>query len=299
MSDILRLENVTYTYGTNTPFEKTAIKDINLSIADGEFLAIIGHTGSGKSTLLQHLNGLLLPTSGRVMINGEDINLNRDTRRAARFAVGLVFQYPEYQLFEETVYADIAYGPHNMGLDDVEIKRRVLAASEAVGIDDVTRAKSPFDLSGGQKRRVAIAGVMAMEPQILVLDEPMAGLDPLGRSEILEQIKKYHIENKTTIVLVTHSMEDAANVASRIVVMHEGNILCDGTTKEIFEHAELLLNSGLDIPQITKVFVELKKRGYDVDSGIYTVEQAKKELIKLKSTLKCGTQEQIIAVTGE
>lgn len=285
MNEILKLDNITYTYGPGTPFEKTAIRNINLSINSGDFVAIIGHTGSGKSTLVQHLNGLLAPTSGKVLINGEDINQSSATRRAARFACGLVFQYPEYQLFEETVFLDIAFGPKNMGLEQVEVKRRVLAAAQAVGIDSLTLEKSPFDLSGGQKRRVAIAGVLAMEPEILVLDEPMAGLDPKGREEILGLIRDYHHNNRTTIILVTHSMEDAAKMASRIIVMSEAAVLLDGTPKEIFSHSDLLLQSGLDVPQITAVFLELKRRGLPVDTSVYTVEQAKEQLLRLKEQL--------------
>lgn len=285
MNEILKLDNITYTYGPGTPFEKTAIHNISLSINSGDFVAIIGHTGSGKSTLVQHLNGLLAPTSGKVLINGEDINQSSATRRAARFACGLVFQYPEYQLFEETVFLDIAFGPKNMGLEQVEVKRRVLAAAQAVGIDSLTLEKSPFDLSGGQKRRVAIAGVLAMEPEILVLDEPMAGLDPKGREEILALIRDYHNNNHTTIILVTHSMEDAAKMASRIIVMSEATVLLDGTPKEIFSHSDLLLQSGLDVPQITAVFLELKRRGLPVDTSVYTVEQAKAQLLHLKEQL--------------
>lgn len=285
MNDILRLENVTYTYGAGTPFEKTAVKDINLTVKSGEFLAIIGHTGSGKSTLVQHFNALLSPTLGKVYINDEDINQSAATKRAARFACGLVFQYPEYQLFEESVFLDIAYGPKNMGLDNLEVKRRVLAAAESVGIDSLTLEKSPFDLSGGQKRRVAIAGVISMEPEILVLDEPMAGLDPKGRAEILSLIRDYHKKNNTTVILVTHSMEDAANMADRIVVMCDSGILLDGTPSDIFKNHELLTSSGLDVPQITSVFIELKRRGYDVNTSVYTIEQAKEELLRLRRSL--------------
>ena len=282
MGEILKLENVSYTYGAGTPFEKTAVKDINLTFNSGDFVAIIGHTGSGKSTLVQHFNALLPPTSGTVYINGEDINQSPATRRAARFACGLVFQYPEYQLFEETVFLDIAYGPKNMGLSEIEVKRRVLAAAEAVGIDALTLEKSPFDLSGGQKRRVAIAGIIAMEPEILVLDEPMAGLDPKGRDEILDMIKNYHDKHKTTIILVTHSMEDAARMANRIVVMCDSTVLLDGTPGEIFARHDLLTKSGLDVPQITSVLIELKNRGYDVDTSVYTIEGAKEQLLKLR-----------------
>ncbi|MBQ6934790.1 MAG: energy-coupling factor transporter ATPase [Clostridia bacterium] len=285
MGEILKLENVSYTYGAGTPFEKTAVKDINLTFNSGDFVAIIGHTGSGKSTLVQHFNALLPPTSGKVYINGEDINQSPATRRAARFACGLVFQYPEYQLFEETVFLDIAYGPKNMGLDEIEVKRRVLNAAEAVGIDALTLEKSPFDLSGGQKRRVAIAGIIAMEPEILVLDEPMAGLDPQGREEILEMIRNYHDRHKTTIILVTHSMEDAAKMANRIVVMCDSQVLLDGTPSEIFARHEVLTKSGLDVPQITSVLIELKNRGYDVDTSVYTIEGAKEQLMRLRGKL--------------
>ena len=282
MGEILKLENVSYTYGAGTPFEKTAVKDINLTFNSGDFVAVIGHTGSGKSTLVQHFNALLPPTSGKVYINGEDINQSAATRRAARFACGLVFQYPEYQLFEETVFLDIAYGPKNMGLDEIEVKRRVLNAAEAVGIDALTLEKSPFDLSGGQKRRVGIAGIIAREPEILVLDEPMAGLDPKGRDEILDMIRSYHDKHKTTIILVTHSMEDAAKMANRIVVMCDSQVLLDGTPSEIFANHELLTKSGLDVPQITSVLIELKNRGYDVDTSVYTIEGAKEQLMKLR-----------------
>ena len=285
MGEILKLENVSYTYGAGTPFEKTAVKDINLTFNSGDFVAVIGHTGSGKSTLVQHFNALLPPTSGKVYINGEDINQSAATRRAARFACGLVFQYPEYQLFEETVFLDIAYGPKNMGLDEIEVKRRVLNAAEAVGIDALTLEKSPFDLSGGQKRRVAIAGIIAMEPEILVLDEPMAGLDPKGRDEILDMIRSYHDKHKTTIILVTHSMEDAAKMANRIVVMCDSQVLLDGAPSEIFANHELLTKSGLDVPQITSVLIELKNRGYDVDTSVYTIEGAKEQLMKLRGKL--------------
>ena len=264
MGEILKLENVSYTYGAGTPFEKTAVKDINLTFNSGDFVAVIGHTGSGKSTLVQHFNALLPPTSGKVYINGEDINQSAATRRAARFACGLVFQYPEYQLFEETVFLDIAYGPKNMGLDEIEVKRRVLNAAEAVGIDALTLEKSPFDLSGGQKRRVAIAGIIAMEP------------------EILDMIRNYHDKHKTTIILVTHSMEDAAKMANRIVVMCDSQVLLDGTPSEIFANHELLTKSGLDVPQITSVLIELKNRGYDVDTSVYTIEGAKEQLMKLR-----------------
>jgi len=282
VSEILKVESLTHTYSAGTPFEKKAVDNISFSVNEGEFIGLIGHTGSGKSTLIQHLNGLLKPTSGKIFVGGEDIHLSKENTRAARFAVGLVFQYPEYQLFEETVRADIAFGPKNMGLDKEEIDRRVLEAAEAVGLSKEQLDKSPFELSGGQKRRAALAGVLAMEPQVLVLDEPMAGLDPEGRKAIMGYVKEYHKKYGTTVIFVTHSMEDAAQSAQRLIVMSGGKILMQGSPEQVFERAEELRASGLDTPQITDLFTELKRRGLDVPTSIYTVEQAAEYLRKLK-----------------
>ena len=281
MGEILKLENVSYTYGAGTPFEKTAVKDINLTFNSGDFVAVIGHTGSGKSTLVQHFNALLPPTSGKVYINGEDINQSAATRRAARFACGLVFQYPEYQLFEETVFLDIAYGPKNMGLDEIEVKRRVLNAAEAVGIDALTLEKSPFDLSGGQKRRVAIAGIMAMDPKVLILDEPTAGLDPRGRDEILNKIADYRVEKKSTVILVSHNMEDISRVCSKVLVMKASRVEMFAPVNEVFERSSELCAMGLNVPQVTRIFLSLKEKGFDVPTSIYTPKQACDAVMKL------------------
>lgn len=282
MKEVLRVEQLTHVYGPGTPFEKTAVDKVDFSTLHGEFIALIGHTGSGKSTLIQHFNGLLRPTSGRVLINGEDIYQTKEMTRAARFAVGLVFQYPEYQLFEETVYADVAFGPKNMGLEKAEIDRRVRENCRITGIPEELLEKSPFELSGGQKRRVALAGVFAMEPEVLVLDEPMAGLDPAGCEDVFRFIREYHQKHGTTIIFVTHSMEYAALLAQRIVVMDHGRILMDGTPQQIFSRSEELLRAGLDVPQVTRVFLELKKRGVPVDPAVYTVSQAAEALRRLK-----------------
>lgn len=278
---ILKCENLTHVYGVGTPFQKTAIDDINLEIEEGEFVGVIGHTGSGKSTLLQHLNGLLKPSSGKVYVDGLDIWENPENARKARFMVGLVFQYPEYQLFEETVYKDIAFGPKNMGLDENEIDKRVREAIEFVGLSEEFLNKSPFELSGGQKRRVAIAGVIAMEPKIIILDEPTAGLDPKGRDDILEHIKMYHQEKKSTVLLVSHSMEDIARYSSKILVLKKGKKIMFDTVKNVFSRGEELEKMGLSIPQITKIFIKLKKHGVDVDTSIYTVEEGRKQIVKL------------------
>ena len=273
-NEVLRIENLTHVYSAGTPFERVAVDNVSLTAYHGEFIGLIGHTGSGKSTLIQHFNGLLKPTSGRVLINGEDIFQSKEMTRGARFAVGLVFQYPEYQLFEETVYKDIAFGPKNMGLDEQEIDRRVRDAAAIVGLAPEVLEKSPFELSGGQKRRVALAGVFAMEPQVLVLDEPMAGLDPAGREDVFAFIKEYQRQHGITIIFVTHSMEDAAKMADRIIVMERGKILLQGTPEEIFCHADELVQAGLNIPQVTQVFSELRRRGVDIPGNVYTVEQA-------------------------
>ena len=282
MNEVLKIEHLSHIYSAGTPFEKKAVDDVSFSAQRGEFIGLIGHTGSGKSTLIQHFNGLLKPTSGKIYINGEDIFQSKEMTRAARFAVGLVFQYPEYQLFEETVYADVAFGPKNMGLDKDEIDRRVRENCRIVGLSEDVLDKSPFELSGGQKRRVALAGIFAMEPEVMVLDEPMAGLDPAGCADVFRFIKEYHEKHGTTILFVTHSMEYAAQMSERIIVMDHGHILMDGTPADIFSRSEELIEAGLDVPQVTQVFLELKKRGIPVDPSVYTVEQAVAQLKALK-----------------
>ena len=282
MNEVLKIEHLSHIYSAGTPFEKKAVDDVSFSAQRGEFIGLIGHTGSGKSTLIQHFNGLLKPTSGKIYINGEDIFQSKEMTRAARFAVGLVFQYPEYQLFEETVYADVAFGPKNMGLDKDELDRRVREHCRIVGLSEDVLDKSPFELSGGQKRRVALAGIFAMEPEVMVLDEPMAGLDPAGCADVFRFIKEYHEKHGTTILFVTHSMEYAAQMSERIIVMDHGHILMDGTPADIFSRSEELIEAGLDVPQVTQVFLELKKRGLPVDPSVYTVEQAADQLKKLK-----------------
>ena len=277
---VIKTENLTYTYSIGTPFEKTAVDNVNLDIEEGEFVGIIGHTGSGKSTFIQHLNGLVKPTSGKVFIDGEDIWSNDVKIRDIRFKVGLVFQYPEYQIFEETVYKDIAFGPKNMGLPDEEIDRRIKETAELVGLHMENLDKSPFELSGGQKRRVAIAGVMAMEPKVLILDEPTAGLDPKGRDKILGQIKEYHRQKKSTVLLVSHSMEDVAKFADKILVMNKAQVFCYEDTPEVFKRAEELTEIGLSVPQITRVFNRLKQSGIDIRTDVYTTEFAGKTILE-------------------
>ncbi|MCQ2459163.1 MAG: energy-coupling factor transporter ATPase [Ruminococcus sp.] len=277
---ILETQELTYTYSVGTPFEKTAVDHVSLKIEEGQMIGVMGHTGSGKSTLIQHFNGLLSPTSGKILIDGKDIWEDKDNIRNVRFKVGLVFQYPEYQLFEETVYRDIAFGPKNMGLDDAEIKRRVLETAHDIGLSEELMERSPFELSGGQKRRVAIAGVMAMEPKILILDEPTAGLDPAGRDKILEHIKNYHRRTKNTILIVSHSMEDIASFADKILVMNKGKLFCYDDTVNVFARADEISEIGLDVPQITKVFGELKRRGLDFGKEVFTVGYAKELLLK-------------------
>lgn len=279
---ILEVRDLSHVYSKGTPFEQRALDHVNLRVERGEFLAIIGHTGSGKSTLIQHLNGLLRPTEGDVLLHGKSIFASDNDLRNVRFHIGLVFQYPEYQLFEETIAKDIAYGPTNMGLDAAEIDRRVTQAMEDVGLDAGLRDKSPFELSGGQKRRVALAGVVAMQPEILVLDEPTAGLDPAGRREMFDLIRRLHDLHGTTIVLVTHSMEDAARMADRLVVMKKGQVFLTGTPEKVFAQAQALEQAGLTVPQVTKILLELKKRGIPVDTGCYTVEQAVQQLLIYK-----------------
>ena len=281
MKPILEAKNLTYIYSVGTPFEHKALDDISFSVERGEFIGIIGHTGSGKSTLMQQLNGLLKPTSGMVLLDGQDIWSDKKLTRQARFRVGLVFQYPEYQLFEETVYKDIAFGTKNMGLSPEEVDRRVREAAGFVGLTEQQLEVSPFDLSGGQKRRVAIAGVIAMEPEVLILDEPTAGLDPVGRSEILGNIQSYRKAKNATIMMVSHSMEDVARLTDRLLVMNGSKLAMDAPPAQVFTHAEELTQMGLNIPQVTQVFLELKKLGLDV-KNVYTIEQAAAEIKRLK-----------------
>ena len=281
MEPILQVQNLNYIYSAGTPFEHQALHDVSFSVNRGEFIGIIGHTGSGKSTLMQQLNGLLKPTSGKILLDGKDIWSDKKLTRQARFRVGLVFQYPEYQLFEETVYKDIAFGPKNMGLKADEIDRRVREAAAIVGLTEAQLEVSPFDLSGGQKRRVAIAGVIAMEPEVLILDEPTAGLDPVGREEILKNIEDYRRKHNATIMMVSHSMDDVARLTDRLLVMNGSHLAMDGTPAEVFTRAEELVEMGLNIPQVTRVFLELKHLGLDVEP-VYTIEQAVKVLKKIK-----------------
>ncbi len=277
----LRTENLTYIYGEGTPFKITALDNVDISIEKGEFVAIIGHTGSGKSTLVQHLNGLLKSTKGKVFLDEKDITESKKSLFDARFRVGLCFQYPEYQLFEETVYKDIAFGPTNMGLSKAEIDERVRNASKYVGIPDEMLLKSPFDLSGGEKRRVAIAGVISMEPEILILDEPTSGLDPKGREQILDLIKTYREKTGNTVIIVSHSMDDVARYATKVIVMNDSKVEMTGTVDEVFENSSRLREIGLSVPQITEIFIRLREKGYNVSEKIYTVEQGYLELKKL------------------
>jgi len=273
LTPILQVQNLQHVYSAGTPFEHVALKDVSFSVNRGEFIGIIGHTGSGKSTLMQHLNGLLKPTDGKILLDGKDIWSDKQTTRQSRFRVGLVFQYPEYQLFEETVYKDIAFGPKNMGLDPAEVDRRVREAAGFVGITEEQLEVSPFDLSGGQKRRVAIAGVIAMEPEVLILDEPTAGLDPVGREGILSNIEAYRKAKNATIMMVSHSMNDVARLTDRLLVMCDARLAMDGTPDEVFSRAQELVEMGLDIPELTQVFLQLQKLGLDVKS-VYSMEQA-------------------------
>ena len=281
MAPILQISNLSHLYSAGTPFEHKALDRVSFSVERGEFIGIIGHTGSGKSTLMQHMNGLLKPTSGRVLLDGEDIWKDKKTVRQARFRVGLVFQYPEYQLFEETVYKDIAFGPKNMGLKPEEVDRRVREAAGFVGLTQEQLKVSPFDLSGGQKRRVAIAGVIAMEPEVLILDEPTAGLDPVGREEILENIQAYRRAKNATVMMVSHSMSDVARLTDRLLVMNGSRLAMDGTPDEVFRRANELVQMGLDIPEVTRVFLRLQELGLPVEP-VYSIEQAVAALKKLK-----------------
>ncbi len=277
--NVIETKQLTYTYGAGTPFCKTAVCDVSIAIKQGEFIGLIGHTGSGKSTLIQQLNGLLQPTSGTVLLNGKDIWENKKEIRKVRFQVGMVFQYPEYQLFEDTVKKDIAFGPTNMGLSPEEIDQRVMQAAEFVELRPELLEKSPFDLSGGEKRRAAIAGVVAMDPDVLILDEPTAGLDPQGRDHLLRQIRAYHKKRGNTVVLVSHSMEDIAKVADRVLVMNEGHVFLFDKTEQVFSHADQLANIGLRVPQITRIMTRLHQKGYPVNPATFTLEQAVTELL--------------------
>lgn len=276
---IITVDNITHTYGAKSPFEQHAVRGVSMEIQEGELLGIIGHTGSGKSTFIQHLNGLLRPDSGRILLDGKDIWENPKKIRDVRFQVGMVFQYPEHQLFEDTIYKDIAFGPKNMGLSDDEVDRRVRRAAAYVGLSEDLLEKSPFDLSGGEKRRAAIAGVMAMEPRVLILDEPTAGLDPRGREQVLEMIKDYQKSRGTTVLLVSHSMEDVARVADRVLVMAGGRVAMLDTVERVFSRAEELERIGLTIPAVTKILLLLRRAGVAVDTATYTVERAAEQLL--------------------
>ena len=282
MEPILQIKHLTHTYGVGTPFQRSAVEDMSFEVREGEFLGIMGHTGSGKSTLIQHLNGLLKPTSGQVLLAGKDIWAEPKKIREVRFRVGLVFQYPEYQLFEETVYKDIAFGPANMGKTGDELDRCVREAAKLVGIRDDQLDKSPFELSGGQKRRVALAGVIAMEPKVLILDEPSAGLDPAGRENLLANIRDIHRNRGTTILMVSHSMDEVAQNVDRILVLKSAHVLMSGTPKEVFARADELLSAGLDVPQVTRVAMRLRQQGLPIDPAVYTVQDLEKELLAVR-----------------
>ena len=286
MATIIEVKDLSHTYSVGTPFQHDAIKHLNFTLQQGEFFGIIGHTGSGKSTLIQHLNGLLKPTEGDILLDGESIWKDKQTTRAARFRVGLVFQYPEYQLFEDTVYKDIAFGPKNMGLKPEEIQERVLRAADFAGVDRSLLEKSPFDLSGGQKRRVAIAGVIAMEPEVVIFDEPTAGLDPAGCEALLKNIKNYQKSTGATMIMVSHSMDDVAKLADRLLVMNQGQAEMLGTPSEIFAQARRLEEIGLAVPQVTSLFLRLKELGLKVDPATYTFDEALSQLLSLKGGAK-------------
>ena len=282
MKPILQIQHLTHTYGIGTPFQRSAVEDMSFDVYEGEFLGVIGHTGSGKSTLIQHLNGLLKPTEGQILLGGRDIWAEPKKIRQVRFRVGLVFQYPEYQLFEETVYKDIAFGPSNQGKTGDELDHCVREAARLVGIRDDQMDKSPFELSGGQKRRVALAGVLAMEPEVLILDEPTAGLDPAGRGNLMANIRDYHRNKGSTVVLVSHSMDEIARNVDRILVLKNAHILMEGTPQQVFARGEELLSAGLDVPQVTRVAMALRARGLNVDPAVYTVEALERELLALR-----------------
>ena len=281
MDTVIRTEHLTHVYSRGTPFEKVAISDVNVEIHAGELVAVIGHTGSGKSTFMQHLNGLLRPSSGAVYVDGEDIFANKEATRDVRFKVGLVFQYPEYQLFEETVYKDISFGPRNMKLGEGEIDERVREAARLTGVGEELFERSPLELSGGQKRRVAIAGVMAMRPRVLILDEPMAGLDPAGCAGIMQNITDYRRETGSTVLLVTHDMDDAAKIADRLIVFHEGAVAMDGTPDEVFSRQREPVEMGLDVPQSAAIADALRARGVALPASIYTLDQLRAALLAL------------------
>lgn len=287
MEPVLRIEKLTHTYSAGTPFCHNAVEELDLTVHKGEFLGVIGHTGSGKSTLIQHLNGLLRPTSGQIFLNGQDIWAKPSRIRQVRFQVGLVFQYPEYQLFEETTYRDIAFGPRNMGLSESEIDRRVREAAAFVGLSEDVLERSPFELSGGQKRRAAIAGVIAMEPEVLILDEPTAGLDPRGREKILGQIRHYHQSRGNTVILVSHSMEEIARNVDRIAVLYKAHLFMEGTPSQVFARAAELTDIGLDVPEITKVALALKERGVPIEGAVYTVEELHRQIRALRGGGVC------------
>ena len=282
LEPIIQVKNLTHTYGAGTPFQRSAVDHMSFDVNEGEFLGIIGHTGSGKSTLIQHLNGLLQPTEGQILLHGRDIWAEPKKIQDVRFKVGLVFQYPEHQLFEETVYKDIAFGPANQGTTGDELDHAVREAARLVGIRDDQMEKSPFELSGGQKRRVALAGVLAMEPEVLVLDEPTAGLDPAGRENLMANIRDYHRNKGKTIILVSHSMDEIARNVDRILVLKNAHVLMQGTPAEVFARGEELLSAGLDVPQITRIAMELKRRGVDIDPAVYTVEALERQLLALR-----------------
>lgn len=282
MEPIIQVKNLTHTYGAGTPFQRNAVDHMSFEVQEGEFLGIIGHTGSGKSTLIQHLNGLLQPTEGQILLHGKDIWTEPKKIRDVRFRVGLVFQYPEYQLFEETVYKDIAFGPANQGKTGEELDHAVREAAKLVGIRDEQLEKSPFELSGGQKRRVALAGVLAMEPEVLVLDEPTAGLDPAGRENLMANIRDYHRNKGKTIILVSHSMDEIAQNVDRILVLKNAHVLIQGTSAEVFARGQELLSAGLDVPQITRIAMALKERGLPVDPAVYTADALERQLLTLR-----------------
>ena len=288
MAEMIRVEHLSYVYNPGLPTQVTALEDVSFTVEQGDFVGVIGATGSGKSTLISHLNGLNKPTSGKVWVDGRDLWADPAKIREFRFLTGLVFQYPEYQLFEETCYKDIAFGPKNMSLDEAEVDRRVREAARFVGLDDTLLARSPFELSGGQKRRVAVAGVLAMRPRILVLDEPAAGLDPEGRDEILGEIKQYHKQTGTTVLLVSHSMEDIAKYANRVLVMADKKVAMYDTVERVFARAEELLALGLSVPQVTKIFLKLREMGLDLPTDVYTVPYAVKTLLEAKARRDAG-----------